>query len=78
MRYELWEVTNENIELAAVQTAVDFIMSNDMVNFFRFTSYIDIECFDGFVRELLWQIIQRQTDVFLAKCTKACKKRLGL
>ena len=42
MRYELWELTNENIELAAVQAAVDFITSNDMVNFFRFTSCIDI------------------------------------
>ena len=42
MRYELWELTNENIELAAVQAAVDFVTSNDMVNFFRFTSYIDI------------------------------------
>ena len=42
MRYELWELTNENIELAAVQAAVDFITSNGMVNFFRFTSYIDI------------------------------------
>ena len=42
MRYELWELTNENIELAAVQAAVDFITSNDMVNFFRFSSYIDI------------------------------------
>ena len=42
MRYVLWELTNENIELAAVQAAVDFITSNDMVNFLRFTSYIDI------------------------------------
>ena len=42
MRYELWKLTNENIELAAVQAAVDFVTSNDMVNFFRFTSYIDI------------------------------------
>jgi len=42
MRCGLWELTNENIELAAVQAAVDFITSNDMVNFFRFTSYIDI------------------------------------
>ena len=45
MRFELWEVTKENIELAAVQAAVDFITSNDMVNFFRFTSYIDILVF---------------------------------
>ena len=42
MRCELWELTNENIELAAVQATVDFITSNDIVNFFRFTSYIDI------------------------------------
>ena len=43
MRYELWELTNENItELAEVQAAVDFITSNDIMNFFRFTSYIDI------------------------------------
>ena len=34
MRYELWELTNENItELAEVQAAVDFITSNDIMNF---------------------------------------------
>ena len=42
MRYELWELTNENIELAEVQAAVDFITSNDIMSFFRFTSYIVI------------------------------------
>ena len=35
MRYDLWEVTNKHIELAAIEAAVDFITPNDMVNFFR-------------------------------------------
>ena len=42
MRYDLWEVTQENIELAAFEAALDYITSNDMVNFFRYTSYINI------------------------------------
>jgi len=41
MRNELWEVTNENIALAAFEAA-ETISSTDMVNFFRYTSYIDI------------------------------------
>ena len=33
MRYHLWDLTNENIELA-VYEAVDHITSHDMANFF--------------------------------------------
>ena len=40
MRYHLWDLTNENIELAAYE-AVDQITSHDMANFFRHTSYIN-------------------------------------
>ncbi|KAK2549102.1 hypothetical protein P5673_030471 [Acropora cervicornis] len=39
MHYHLWDLTNENIELAAYE-AVDHITSHDMVNVFRHTSYI--------------------------------------
>ena len=42
MRYSLWELTNENIELAAVTAAVDYITSDNMVEFFRYTSYINV------------------------------------
>ena len=40
VRYHLWDLTNENIELAAYE-AVDHITSHDMANFFRRTSYIN-------------------------------------
>ena len=39
MRYHLWDLTNENIEIAAYE-AVDHITSHDMATFFRHTSYI--------------------------------------
>ena len=42
MRYDLWELTNENIELAAVTAAVDYITSDNMMEFFRYTSYINV------------------------------------
>ena len=42
MRYELWELTNENIELAAVKAAVDYITSDNMQDFFRYPSYMDV------------------------------------
>ena len=42
MRYELWELTNENIELAAVTAAIDYITSSNMADFFRYTSYITV------------------------------------
>ena len=42
MRYDLWEPTNENIELAAVTAAVDYITSDKMMEFFRYTSYINV------------------------------------
>ena len=42
MRYELWELTNENIELAAVKAAVDYITSDNMQDFFRYTSYMNV------------------------------------
>ena len=35
MRYDIWEVTNKNIELAAIEEAVDYITPNDAVNFFQ-------------------------------------------
>ena len=40
MRYHLWDLTNENIEIAAYE-AVDHITSHDMATFFRHTSYIN-------------------------------------
>ena len=40
MRYHLWDLTNENTELAAYE-AVDQITSHDMANFFRHTSNIN-------------------------------------
>lgn len=40
MRYHLWDLTNENIEIAASE-AVDHITSHDMATFFRHTSYIN-------------------------------------
>ena len=40
-RYDLWELTNENIELAAVTAAVDYVTSDNM-DFFRYTSYINV------------------------------------
>ena len=42
MHYELWELTNENIELAAVKAAVDYITSDNMQDFFRYPSYMDV------------------------------------
>ena len=41
MRYDLWELTNENIELVAVKAAVDYVTSDNMMEFFRYTSYIN-------------------------------------
>ena len=41
MRYHLWDLTNENFELAAYG-AIDHITSHDMANSFRHTSYINI------------------------------------
>lgn len=40
MHYHLWDLTNENFELAANE-AVDHITSHDMANVFRHTSYIN-------------------------------------
>ena len=42
MRYDLWKLTNENIELAAVTATVDYITSDNMMEFFRYTSYINV------------------------------------
>ena len=42
MRYDLWELTNENIELSAVTAAEDYITSDNMMVFFRYTSYINV------------------------------------
>ena len=42
MRYDLWKLTNENIELAAVTEVVDYITSDNMKEFFRYTSYINV------------------------------------
>lgn len=42
MRYELWVLTNVNIELAAVKAAVDYITSDNMQDFFRYTSYMNV------------------------------------
>lgn len=41
MRHELWELTKENIELSAHESA-SYITSNNMRNFFRYTSYLNI------------------------------------
>ena len=42
MRYELWELTNKNLELSAIEAAVDHITPENMVDFFKYTSYIDV------------------------------------
>ena len=42
MCYDLWELTNENIELAVVTATVDYIASDNMMEFFRYTSYINV------------------------------------
>lgn len=42
MRYELWELTNKNRELAAIEAAVDHITPENIVDFFKYTSYIDV------------------------------------
>lgn len=42
MRYDLWELANENIELAAVTAAVDYVTSENVMEFFRYTSYINV------------------------------------
>ena len=42
MHYDLWELLNENIELAEVTTAVDNVTSDNMMEFFRYTSYINV------------------------------------
>lgn len=41
MRYDLWELTNENIELVAVKAVVDYVTSDNMMEFFGYTSYIN-------------------------------------
>ena len=42
MCYELWELTNKNLELAAIKAAVDHITPENVVDFFKYTSYIDV------------------------------------
>ena len=42
MRCELWELTNKNLELAAIEAAVDYIAPENMVDFFKYTSNIDV------------------------------------
>ena len=42
MCFELWELTNKNLELAAIEAAVDHITPENMVDFFKYTSYIDV------------------------------------
>ena len=39
MHYHLWDLTNENIELA-VYEAAGYITSHDMANFFRYTNKV--------------------------------------
>lgn len=41
MKYNLWDLTNHNIRLAAIE-ASEYITSADMLNFFRYTNYINI------------------------------------
>lgn len=38
MRYDLWELTNENIKLAAPTTAVNYVTSDNIMEFFSYTS----------------------------------------
>ena len=45
MRYDLWELTNENIELAALTAAVDYFTSDNMMDFFRYNSVTSMSRF---------------------------------
>ena len=42
MRYDLWKLTNETIEFGAVTAAVDYVSSDNMMEFFLH------QCLDAF------------------------------